>query len=89
MDTATDARTTADQIISLERAALDRWGNGDPGGFLELDRADMSYFDPLTAARIDGHHAMRPTAARGPARSTSRGTRCSTRTSWSTEQSPF
>ena len=29
-----DARTTADQIVMLERGALDRWGKGDPGGFL-------------------------------------------------------
>jgi hypothetical protein len=58
VDNATGARTTADQILMLERAALDRWGNGDPGGFLELYGADISYFDPLTAARIDGHDAM-------------------------------
>jgi len=24
------ARTSAEQIIALERGALDRWGNGDP-----------------------------------------------------------
>ena len=53
-----DARTSADQILMLERAALDRWGNGDPGGFLELYTADITYFDPVTAARIDGHQAM-------------------------------
>ena len=23
-------------VISLERAAMDRWGNGDPSGFLEI-----------------------------------------------------
>ena len=54
----TDARTSADQILTLERAALDRWGNGDPSGFLDLYAADITYFDPLTAARIDGHSAM-------------------------------
>lgn len=58
MDNATDARTTADQILMLERAALDRWSDGDPGGFLDLYGADISYFDPLTTARIDGHDAM-------------------------------
>jgi ketosteroid isomerase-like protein len=50
--------TDTDQIVMLERAALDRWGKGDPGGFLELYAADITYFDPVTAARIDGHHAM-------------------------------
>jgi len=54
----TDVRTSADEIIMLERAALDRWGKGDPGGFLELYATDISYFDPVTAARIDGHQAM-------------------------------
>lgn len=54
----TDARTSADQILLLERAALDRWGKGDPGGFLELYAPDITYFDPVTAARIDGHEAM-------------------------------
>lgn len=53
-----DVRTTGDQILMLERAALDRWGTGDPGGFLEVYAADISYFDPVTAARIDGHQAM-------------------------------
>ena len=53
-----DIRTRADQIIMLERSALDRWGKGDPGGFLELYAADITYFDPLTTARIDGHQAM-------------------------------
>ncbi len=54
----TEARTSADQILALERAALDRWGKGDPGGFLELYAPDITYFDPVTAARIDGHQAM-------------------------------
>jgi hypothetical protein len=53
-----DIRTSTDQILMLERGALDRWGKGDPGGFLELYAADITYFDPLTAARIDGHQAM-------------------------------
>jgi ketosteroid isomerase-like protein len=54
----TEARTTADHIVMLERSALDRWGKGDPGGFLDVYGADVTYFDPLTAVRIDGHQAM-------------------------------
>ena len=50
--------TSASEILLLERAALDRWGKGDPCGFLELYAADISYFDPVTAKRIDGHQAM-------------------------------
>lgn len=53
-----EAQTSADQIIKRERAALDRWGKGDPGGFLELYATDITYFDPVTATRIDGHQAM-------------------------------
>jgi len=56
--TSTDLQTTADTIVALERAALDRWGNRDPGGFLESYAPDITYFDPLTPARIDGHHGM-------------------------------
>jgi ketosteroid isomerase-like protein len=58
MSNTRDVRTSADQIVALERGALDRWGNGDPDGFLELYAADITYFDPVTAARIDGHRAM-------------------------------
>lgn len=55
---STVARTSQDRIVMLERAALDRWGSGDPGGFLELYGAGITYFDPLTEARINGHPAM-------------------------------
>ena len=33
-------------------------GQGDPGGFLDVHAADISYFDPVTPARIDGYDAM-------------------------------
>ena len=58
MINAIDVRTNSDRILMLERGALDRWGNGDPGGLLELYAADITYFDPVTATRIDGHQAM-------------------------------
>jgi ketosteroid isomerase-like protein len=47
-----------DEIIALERQALDRWGQGDPAGFLELYGEGVSYFDASTDARIDGREAM-------------------------------
>lgn len=46
-------------IIALERAALDRWGHGDPGGYLDTYAPEVSYFDPVTDKRIDGVEAMR------------------------------
>lgn len=48
----------SEQLVALERAALDRWGNGDPNGFLDLYGHNISYFDPMTSVRIDGHAAM-------------------------------
>lgn len=45
--------TIATEIIGLERAALDRWGRGDPSGFLELCAPDVVYFDPFLKQRID------------------------------------
>lgn len=39
--------STANTILALERAALDRWGKGDPDGALELVAPDVSYIDPI------------------------------------------
>jgi hypothetical protein len=44
----------AETIINFERAALDRWGKGDPGGYIEIMAPDVTYFDPTTKARADG-----------------------------------
>jgi len=38
---------------------MQRWGRGDPDGFLEISAADVSYFDPFTAGRLDGLDALR------------------------------
>jgi ketosteroid isomerase-like protein len=48
-----------DAIIALERAAMDRWGKGDPQGFIELFADEITYFDPSTERRVDGAEAMR------------------------------
>jgi len=45
-------------IIALERAALDRWGRGDPQGYLEIMAPEVTYFDPYQERRIDGLRAM-------------------------------
>ena len=36
----------ANRIISMERAALDRWGKGDVNGYLDLDDPDVTYSIP-------------------------------------------
>jgi ketosteroid isomerase-like protein len=46
------------EIIALESAALERWGNGDPSGFLEICASDVVYFDPYQEKRIDGLDAL-------------------------------
>ena len=45
-------------IIALERGALDRWGKGDPQGYVELYAAEITYFDPMQERRVDGISAM-------------------------------
>lgn len=45
-------------VIALERAALTRWGNGDPRGYLDLYAPDITYFDPSRDARVDGLEAI-------------------------------
>ena len=48
----------SETIIAMERAALDRWGRGDPTGFLEISAPDVVYFDPSLERRIDGREAL-------------------------------
>lgn len=45
-------------IVAMERAALDRWGAGDPRGYLEIMAPDVTYFDPSQEQRVDGLRAM-------------------------------
>lgn len=42
------------ELLDLENAALVRWCNGDPSGFLEISAPDVVYFDPFIEQRIDG-----------------------------------
>jgi ketosteroid isomerase-like protein len=51
---ASSKQQVAATVIALERTALDRWGNGDPSGFLEISAPDVVYFDPFIGRRIDG-----------------------------------
>ena len=46
------------EVVALERAALDRWGAGDPTGYVELFAGDITYFDPVQERRLDGRAAM-------------------------------
>ena len=55
------------KIIGMEKAALDRWGKGDPSGFLEISSKDVVYFDPSLERRMDGLEELKKyyEAARG------------------------
>lgn len=46
-------------IIAMERAALERWGQGDPSGFLEISADDVVYFDPFQPRRLNGIEELR------------------------------
>jgi hypothetical protein len=51
-------QTDVDEIIHLEKQALERWCQGDPSGFLEICAADVVYFDPFLERRLDGLPAL-------------------------------
>ena len=53
---ASNAKRT---VIALERAALDRWGKGDPSGPLELCADEVTYFDPDLEHRLNGLESLR------------------------------
>ncbi len=55
---AGDTEADAAAIIALERAALDRWGRGDPSGILEHCAPDVTYFDNTLDRRLDGLPAL-------------------------------
>jgi ketosteroid isomerase-like protein len=57
MNLRSEEEISAD-IIAMECAALDRWGAGDPSGFLEICAPDVVYFDPYLEMRIDGREAL-------------------------------
>ncbi len=52
------AERAAANVVALERAALDRWGQGDPSGFLEICASEVTYFDNNLERRLDGLDAL-------------------------------
>ena len=45
---------TSKKIITLEKAALERWDNGDVYGFLKISASDVVYFDPMLNRHLYG-----------------------------------
>jgi ketosteroid isomerase-like protein len=46
-------------VSAVERGALERWGKGDPDGYLEISAPDVTYFDPFVGKQLDGIEALR------------------------------
>jgi Calcium/calmodulin dependent protein kinase II association domain len=46
------------EVLVLERAALARWLDGDPSGYLEISDREVVYFDPFLPRRLDGLDAL-------------------------------
>lgn len=53
------AQSAPPDVVAMERTALDRWGKGDPQGYLEIMADEVTYFDPMQEKRVDGGDAMR------------------------------
>ncbi len=51
-------KDVAATTIAMERAALDRWGKGDPSGYLEISAPAVVYFDPFLERRLDSLEAL-------------------------------
>ena len=51
---AADNKPVEETIIALERAAMDRWVQGDPDGFIELSTDDVVYIDPFLEQKLEG-----------------------------------
>ena len=49
-----DTPSVSEILLAMERAALNRWMNGDPSGFLEICAPDVVYFDNMVERRLNG-----------------------------------
>ncbi|WP_334119374.1 YybH family protein [Limnobacter sp.] len=45
-------------ILALELGVNERWNKGDVDGVLDLYSEDVTYFDPITETRLEGHQAV-------------------------------
>jgi len=58
-DYTPEQKALADHLISLERAALDKWFNGDMSGYRELwSRRSFTYFDAGHTERVEDHDTI-------------------------------
>ena len=50
--------TLLGELVVLEQSALDRWTQLDPEGYLDLQAAEVTCFDPCIDKRVDGRGAL-------------------------------
>lgn len=55
---AADATKITETILALEREINARWNKGDVDGALEMYSEDVTYFDPMTEMRLEGHKTV-------------------------------
>jgi hypothetical protein len=48
-----------EELMQLEKGAMERWRKGDPSGFIELSAPQVTYFDTGTIQRINGLEALK------------------------------
>ena len=54
---ANESRIT-ETVLSIERAANERWNKGDCTGYFEIYAGDITYFDPATNGLLVGRKAV-------------------------------
>jgi hypothetical protein len=47
-----------EELVALERSALDRWIRLDPQCYLDLQAPEVTYFDPFRERRVERFDAM-------------------------------
>lgn len=58
-DYTAEEREVAEHLISLEKAALDKWFKGDVSGYRKLwSKRSFSYFDAVSGDRVDDHETI-------------------------------
>jgi ketosteroid isomerase-like protein len=46
-------KSISQEIIRIEKTALEQWNKGNPSGYLDIMDSDVVYFDDLTDLRLD------------------------------------
>jgi ketosteroid isomerase-like protein len=57
IDTGPDAEIKK-HLLALEDAAMERWREGDPFGWIEISAPQVTYFDPSLEAPVIGREAL-------------------------------